>query len=64
MLYAQTPSIYVLSSEQGTKFHRLKIFVNRMSRRVFGLKEDGVTEGQRKIHNEDPNNLYSSLNIS
>jgi hypothetical protein len=39
------------------------MFENRVLRRVSELKRDKVTEGQRKIHNEELNNLYSSLNI-
>jgi hypothetical protein len=39
------------------------MFENRMLRRVSGLKRDKVTEEQRKTHNEELNNLYSSLNI-
>jgi hypothetical protein len=32
-------------------------------RRIFGPKRDGVTEGWRKLHNEELHNLYSSLSI-
>jgi hypothetical protein len=28
-------------------------------RRIFGPKRDGVTEGRRKLHNEELHNLYS-----
>jgi hypothetical protein len=43
--------------------HRLKIFENRVLRRIFGLKRDEVTGGLRKEHNEELYNLYCSPNI-
>jgi PAS domain-containing protein len=30
--------------------HRLRVFVNRMLRRLFGLKRDEVVGGWRKLH--------------
>ena len=36
---------------------------NRVLRRIFGPKRDGVTEEWRKLHNEELNDLYSSPNI-
>jgi hypothetical protein len=36
---------------------------NRMLRRIFGPKRDGVTGGWRKLYNEELHNLYSSPNI-
>jgi hypothetical protein len=36
---------------------------NRVLRRIFGLKRDGVTGEWRKLHNEELHNLYSSPNI-
>jgi hypothetical protein len=38
-------------------------FENRVLRRIFGPKRDGVTEGCRKLHNEELHNLYSSPSI-
>jgi hypothetical protein len=32
-------------------------------RRIFGPKRDGVTEGWRKLHNEELHNFYSSPSI-
>jgi hypothetical protein len=32
-------------------------------RRIFGLERDEVTEGWRKLHNEEIHNLYSSPSI-
>jgi len=44
--------------------HRLRLFENRVLRRIFGPKRDGVTGEWRKLHNEELNELYSSSNIS
>jgi hypothetical protein len=42
---------------------RLKVFEDRVLRRVFGPKRDEVTGKWRKIHNEELNDLYSLPNI-
>jgi hypothetical protein len=39
--------------------HRLRVFENRVLRRIFVLKRDEVTGGWRKLHNEGLHNLYS-----
>jgi len=41
---------------------RLRVFENRVLRRIFGPKRDEVTRGWRKLHNEELNYLYSSPN--
>ena len=42
---------------------RLRVFENRVLRRVFGPKRDDVTGEWRKLHNEKLNDLYSLPNI-
>jgi hypothetical protein len=39
------------------------VFENRVLRRIFGPKRDGVTGEWRKLYNEELNELYSSPNI-
>jgi len=41
---------------------RLKVFENRVLRRIFGPRRDKVTEEWRKLHNEGLNDLYPSPN--
>jgi hypothetical protein len=43
--------------------HRLRVFENKVLRRVFGLKRDEVTGELRKLHNEEFRDLYSSPSI-
>ena len=43
--------------------HRLKVFYNRVLRRIFWPKRDEVTREWRKLHNEELNDLYSSPSI-
>jgi PAS domain-containing protein len=40
---------------------KLKVFENKALRRIFGLKRDEII-GRRKLHNEEPHNLYSAPN--
>jgi hypothetical protein len=42
---------------------RLRVFENRVWRRIFGPKRDKVTGEWRKLHNEELNDLYFSPNI-
>ena len=42
---------------------RVRVFENRVLRRVFGPKRDEVTGGWRKLHNEELSDLYSLPNI-
>jgi hypothetical protein len=39
--------------------HRLRVFENRMLRRIFEPKKYEATGGWRKLHNEELHNLYS-----
>jgi hypothetical protein len=40
--------------------HSLRVFENRVMKRIFGPKRDEVTGQWRKLHNGDLHNLYSS----
>jgi hypothetical protein len=42
---------------------RLRVYENRVLRRVFGPKRDEVTGEWKKLHNEERNGLYSLPNI-
>jgi hypothetical protein len=42
---------------------RLRVFENRVLRRIFGPHRDEVTGEWRKLHNEELHDLYSSLTI-
>jgi hypothetical protein len=39
------------------------VFENRVLRRIFGPKRDGVTGGWKKLHNEELHNFYSSPSV-
>jgi len=47
-----------LKEERG-----LRVFENRVPRRIFGPKRDEITGECRKIHNEELNDLYCLSNI-
>jgi hypothetical protein len=40
--------------------HRLRIFKNKVLRKVFGLKREDVTGDWRILHNEELHDLYST----
>jgi hypothetical protein len=42
---------------------RLRVFENRVLRRIFGPKRDEVTGEWRRLHNKELYALYSSSNI-
>jgi hypothetical protein len=39
------------------------VSLNRVSRKIFGPKRDGMTGGWRQLHNEELHNLCSSPSI-
>jgi hypothetical protein len=43
--------------------HRLRVYENRVLRRIFVPKRDEVTGDWRKLHNEELHNSYSSTYI-
>jgi len=42
---------------------KLRVFENKVLRRIFGPRRDEVTGQWRKLHNEELNDLYYSPNI-
>jgi hypothetical protein len=42
---------------------KLRVFENKVLRKIFGPKRNEVTGEWRKLHNEELNNMYSSSNI-
>jgi hypothetical protein len=42
---------------------RLRVFENKVLRRIFGPKRDEVTVEWRRLHNKELYTLYSSPNI-
>jgi hypothetical protein len=43
--------------------HRLRLFENKVLRRIFGSKRDEVTDELRKLHNEELNDFHYLPNI-
>jgi hypothetical protein len=43
--------------------HRMRVFEDRVLRRIFRPKRDEETRGWRKLHNEELHNLYFSQSI-
>jgi hypothetical protein len=43
--------------------HKLRVFENRVLRRIFGQRREGVKGKWRKLHNEERHDLYSSPSI-
>ena len=43
--------------------HRLKVFENKVIRKIFGVKKDEITGEYKKLHNVELHELYSSPNI-
>jgi hypothetical protein len=47
----------------GTWSLTLRVFENRVLRKISAMKWDEVAGGSRKLHNEELHNLYSSPSI-
>jgi hypothetical protein len=58
VLYGCATWSLILREEQ-----RLKVFENRVLKRIFRPKRDEETGGWTKLHNEELRDLYSSSNI-
>jgi hypothetical protein len=43
--------------------HRLRVFENKVLRRIFGPRRDEVAGEWRKLHNEEVHDLYPSPSI-
>jgi len=41
----------------------LRVYENRVLRRIFGPRREEITGERRRLHNEELNDLYSSPNI-
>jgi hypothetical protein len=54
---------YCLHHQDESLTYRLRVFENRVLRRIFGPKRDEVTGEWRKFQNKELHNLYSSPDI-
>jgi hypothetical protein len=52
-----------LVQQDATIQDRMRVFENRVLRRILGSKRDEVAGGWRKLHKEELDNLYSSPSI-
>ena len=43
--------------------HGLRVFKNKVHRKIFGAKRDEIAGEWRKLHNDELHSLYSSPNI-
>jgi hypothetical protein len=43
--------------------HRLRVFENRVEKRMYEPQMEELEEDWRRLHNEELHNLYASLNI-
>jgi len=58
--YSHGCDTWLLTMREG---HRLKVFENRVLRRILGPKRDEVTGEWRKLHNKELIGLYATPNI-
>ena len=61
-IYRTIILLFVLYGYETWSF-TLRVFDNRVLRRIFGAKRDEATGAWRKLHNEELNDLYSSPNM-
>jgi hypothetical protein len=47
-----------------SEVHRLRVYENRVLRRIFGPRRDELTGEWRRPHNKELNGLYSSPNTT
>ncbi|KAJ4445180.1 hypothetical protein ANN_06981 [Periplaneta americana] len=57
--YSDSDSIRITSFKE----HRLRVFENKVLRKIFGAKRDEITGEWRKLHNTELHALYSSPDI-
>jgi hypothetical protein len=60
LLYVFSAILQLLLGSTSSEEHRLRVFENRVLRRIFGPKRDEAIGGWRKLHNEELHNLYCS----
>jgi hypothetical protein len=58
VLYGSKTWFFILKEE-----HILRVFENRVLRRIFGPKREEEAGGWRTLHNEELHTLYASQNI-
>jgi hypothetical protein len=62
-IYKSELYIYVSWCLTLREEHRLRVFENRVLRRIFGPKRGEVTGEWRKLHNKELHDLFSSPSI-
>jgi hypothetical protein len=62
-MYLNTYNTRIHTSLTLREEHRLRVFENRVLRRIFGPKRDEVTGEWRNLNNEELHDLYSLPSI-
>jgi hypothetical protein len=52
-----------IQKSSNSECYRLRLYENRVLRKMFGPRRDEVTGKWRKLHNEELRDLYSSPSI-